>query len=1009
MKTLRRSDDLLFLILKGIALTILFALGALILFFVFREHDKEALTTVAQRWVYPLGMAALLSALGTLCLGLLMRSRDDMGKPHGVFFYPVVAGVLALAGMCMAYAYLGLWPVGTKTGMIVDMHHQYAPLLSELRDMILHGGSPLYSFEVGLGASFLPLFGYYLASPFNILLVLFPERFLPEAIMLITLLKDALAAALFAACVQYVFRRRDFCVPIVAVMYAMMMYVLAYNWNIMWLDCVMFLPLVVLGFERMMRTGKYLTYVLSLAYTLYANYYIGFMVCLFLVVYYIAYVLRSRRSAARQGRGLIRFVVGSLLGGGLSAFLLLPVFLALGQTSAAGGTLPELSNNFNLFDLLGRHLYATTPTIRSGNLPNIYCGMLAVFLLPIFATLRSISLRRRVVYMGMLALMGMSFVLNQFDLIWHGLHAPNDLPYRFSFLYCFVLLLIAYQALIHIQEITFKQIGLSFIGILAYLMLEERFGDSEAYGFSAIYISLFLVLLYAVITALLARRHLGLRPGYAILLLLVVCEMTLQARTTFATLNSNEYFTAHADYVDNETTEAIRAAVAKTKAIGDEKANGAFYRMELLPRRTCVDTSLFHYRGMTVFASSNYYKSTKFLGSLGYAINGVNSHLYQSFVAPVDSLLGIRYVMLDTNLVGNPYLQQIDSVQVGQTPYYIYENEAALPIAYFVKDTIRDWTSSDWDPLGSQSSLFTAMTGIDQALYRFQQVEADSYNASVYDTCRFSANLSSEDTTATFRVPVKDSGQGYIYVDCGAANDISVAVYEDGVSTSSWSVSHSEPFIIDGGRFDGTQEVQVTIGAESSVSGNIYVVTLDDAVYQEHMAALSAGGMQVTSFTDSSVKGTISAREDGAVFTSIPYDAGWTVKVDGEKVETYGVGERDFQGNNGAMLAFDIGQGEHTVELSFLPRGLLAGILISVLCLGLLILLLVLTRKPRWIREPEMQPLVAAASPVENAAALGGADAEVSENPVQATEAAEVPPPAGEEKPPAKDSQNPEN
>lgn len=114
MKTLRRSDDLLFLILKGIALTILFALGALILFFVFREHDKQALTTVAQRWVYPLGMAALLSALGTLCLGLLMRSRDDMGKPHSVFFYPVVAGVLALAGMCMAYAYLGLWPGGHK-------------------------------------------------------------------------------------------------------------------------------------------------------------------------------------------------------------------------------------------------------------------------------------------------------------------------------------------------------------------------------------------------------------------------------------------------------------------------------------------------------------------------------------------------------------------------------------------------------------------------------------------------------------------------------------------------------------------------------------------------------------------------------------------------------------------------------------------------------------------------------------------------------------------------------
>lgn len=71
--------------------------------------------------------------------------------------------------MSLAYAYLGMWPVGVETGLIVDMHHQYAPLLADLRDMLLHGGSPLYSFHVGLGSSYLPLFAYYLASPFNLL------------------------------------------------------------------------------------------------------------------------------------------------------------------------------------------------------------------------------------------------------------------------------------------------------------------------------------------------------------------------------------------------------------------------------------------------------------------------------------------------------------------------------------------------------------------------------------------------------------------------------------------------------------------------------------------------------------------------------------------------------------------------------------------------------------------------------------------------------------------------
>ena len=106
--------------------------------------------------------------------------------------------------MTLAYAYLGVWPLGERSVMTVDMHHQYAPLLAQLRDMIINGGSPFYTFEVGLGASFIPLFGYYLASPFNLLLVLFPKSMLNEGILVITLLKNAITAGLFALCVQYI-------------------------------------------------------------------------------------------------------------------------------------------------------------------------------------------------------------------------------------------------------------------------------------------------------------------------------------------------------------------------------------------------------------------------------------------------------------------------------------------------------------------------------------------------------------------------------------------------------------------------------------------------------------------------------------------------------------------------------------------------------------------------------------------------------------------------------------
>ena len=115
------------------------------------------------------------------------------------------------------------------------------------------------------------------------------------------------------------------------------------------LDVVMTLPLVVLGFERLMRTGRFLGYVLPLAYALYANYYIGFMLCLFMVLYYVVFALRSRRTPAEQLRGFRRFAVGSALGGGLVMFLLIPVYLALQHTSAAGGGLPELASNFDMF------------------------------------------------------------------------------------------------------------------------------------------------------------------------------------------------------------------------------------------------------------------------------------------------------------------------------------------------------------------------------------------------------------------------------------------------------------------------------------------------------------------------------------------------------------------------------------------------------------------------------------------------------------------------------------
>lgn len=69
------------------------------------------------------------------------------------------------------------------------------------------------------------------------------------------------------------------------------------------------------------------------------------------------------------------------------------------------------------------------------------------------------------------------------------------------------------------------------------------------------------------------------------------------------------------------------------------------------------------------------------MGRLGYAVNGVNSYLYHSFLSTTDSLFGLRYVVLNVSLTTHPQLTLVDSLSVDGESRYIYENRQALPLA----------------------------------------------------------------------------------------------------------------------------------------------------------------------------------------------------------------------------------------------------------------------------------------------------------------------------------------
>lgn len=897
------------------------------------EMDTSTATGVAQKFLCCGGISVLLAGLIFILSREAVREPDERLKERPIWYYPLMSGLFSLGGMLVAYSFLGMWPFGEKTGMVVDMHHQYAPLLSGLRDAILNGKLSLYNFEVGLGANYLSLGAYYLASPLNLLLLLFPENLLAEGILLITLIKNALCGAMFALCVQQVYGKRGLHIPVVSLMYSLMMYLLAYSWNIMWLDVVMILPLAVYGFERLMSKGKYLTYVLSLAYALYVNYYIAFMLCIFLVLYFFTYCTRVQREGRAVAVCFGRFAGFSVLAAGLAAFLLIPVFFALKLTSAADSSLPEITNTLDIFQLLGRHLAGTSPTIRSGNLPNLYCGVLSAVCVPLFALNKHIALRARLSYLGLWLVMAFSLLINWSDLLWHGLHAPNDLPYRFSFLYSFVLLLMAYMTLEHIEGIGLKQVFAVLAGAVAYLVIEERFGG-DMYGFEVIYVNLILIVVYAVILALVANKKLRRRLAYALLLLVVGIELTVNAGYGILQVNGNEYFTRHDDYVDNEITEALHAAVERTQEIGDAKYGKGKYRMEFLPRRTCVDTALFHYQGITNFASSNYYSTTKLMGGLGYAINGVNSHLYHSFMPFTDSLLGIRYLVSEKEMNGISQLTKVDTVTYGECTYHIYENMQALSFGYVVDPTIRDFDFTKYDPISSMEDLFAKLNDLYLPLFFTNSIDAVSGTGaeSGYSIAGFRVQPSDDGSAAVFTSTISRPGQIYVYADCMAAKSMNIR-YGDNESVS---VSAHEPYLVSVGAMEMGETVTLEVTADQYCSGNFYVVTLNEEAYDKGMEILANEQWEIEHMSNSRITGKVDASFAGVMMTSIPYDAGWTVRVDGEKVPTFGI--------NDGLLAFHMGAGAHTVELTYYPTGWWSGVAVSIVSLAVLAVLLIMGR-----------------------------------------------------------------
>lgn len=874
-----------------------------------------------------------------------------------------------LASLCTAFIMVvvyycyDLFPFGDITILRMDLYHQYGPLFAELYDRVTSLESLLYSWNSGGGGAFLGNFYNYLASPTAIFMLLLGHKNMTEAIALMVLTKAAAASFTFSFFISKKFNIQNPLTAAFGVLYACSGYFIAYYWNIMWLDAFYLFPLVMLGIEYVVSQGKMKLYTISLALTIITNYYMGYMVCIFSVLYFL-YLFISKHSfsetyfgrLAKREKGAkgflvwsynnlrnnmfidrgVRFAFSSIGAALLSAFALLPIYFIIMNCSATSGEFPqEFKTYFSIFDFLANHLAYLDPTIRSSGtdvLPNVYCGILTVMLVPLYLFSNKVPFKEKIMSVGLMGVMFASFYTNYLNYIWHGLHFPNDLPYRFSYMYSFVLLILAFRAITFIKEYTNRQIIGVAVATAFFVILVQEIG-SKNFSETGVWICIAFIGIYCLALGILKNDKYPYIAAAALVLCSCCAEYTVANTNNYSMDQPKVNFVS--DYDD----------FRKIKSTIDEYEGNDSYRMELTSLRARMDPCWYDYNGMSTFSSMAYEKVSNMQNHLGMFSNHINSYTYNRQTAVYNAFFALDYIVDNTTREKaemNPNLYN----KIGEASIFTaYENLYQLPIAFRVNDEITEWSHDNPNPFEVQSSLFGSSTGIHTVFNDMELSSVSGNGASCND-------LSYEDdgyypytvseklgASLSFEYTVKEAGNAYIYLK-SSVNDIdsiTVTLADGTVVTQSID---TKPHILDLGHLDVGEKVQIYAPLDEGKDGFIYLfgVTLDMESFNRGYELLKADSLNVTSFEETNITGNINASADGVLYTSINYDTGWSVYIDGEKVSTADI----ISIGNDALLGVNITAGEHTVEFKYIPEGLILGVLISLTTACLMILLCIM-------------------------------------------------------------------
>ena len=821
--------------------------------------------------------------------------------------------------MVMMFMFLfdGIFPFGNLTFLREDMYHQYLPFMTEFYHKIKNHEGLYYSWNAGLGANFTALYVYYLASPVNWLVLLFPEKYILEFMSYLVVIKIGLSGCTSAYYLRNHFNTNSRSVIVFSAVYALNGFVAAYSWNVMWMDCIVLAPLIILGLERLVKEGKCRLYCICLALSILSNYYISIMICIFLVLYFIILLITDSKGIRSIAAAFGRFVIYSVLAGGMAACLLVPEVMAMMHTSFSKVSFPrKIEFYMNVFQILSRQLVGVKGETGLGHQQNSYCGIMVLILVPVYVMSSKVRLRERICKAALIIFFIFSFNMNVLSLIWHGMNYPDSLPARESFLYVFMLLVMSFEALGHIRELKKYQLIIASVFAAAVYILCLVFDNKdtntaiETWILSGIFLGCYLIVLFSYYS----RRYFNDFVGL-LLCITVVLEAGINMYVTCPRdLKRAGYYKNYQPYLNLSET-----------AKKDNRLNqGEFTRIEELDKNIRNDSMLEGFSSSSYFSSTMNSKIKDFYSA--YGMEGSKVFYMSNGMTPFTAaLLGTDYY-ISTSEIESVSMDSVMEYVASDSGDYLYRNTYALPFGYTVPSGYEESTRGYRDPIDHQNILSEELGGKEI----FDRIGEESV----------------ADHAGETEITVPYSGHVYAYPSAKKLDSITLSANDIAKEQKFSDVKYN--YILDLGYHEAGTVLKLTADADNSgqfINPSCYI--LNEDALKELTDSLSESTLTVTDFTSDNVEGVVNMKKAGRLVLTVPDEAGWTLKVDGAETET-----EDFES---LFICVPLDAGVHQISLTFRPLGLKEGMVISLSCLCVFVLISSVVRRSSERRRKKEQ------------------------------------------------------